>query len=161
MPQLRKVSPDEAAGWDEAAASDTPDTAEIARLRAALGAQHGITRIDRGGEHAWRARVYTGGAELHRQFSDTTHLGTAAALCAAVAWRDAMRARSGPRPPRPARAARIVRAEYTRMCGWLAYAPRGKRYFADSAHGGRDAARATAAAWLAAMVELEMTCDAQ
>jgi hypothetical protein len=45
---------------------------------------------------------------------------------------------------------RVVRAEYARMCGWLAYAATTRRYFADGAYGGRMASYATARAWLAA-----------
>lgn len=152
--RVRKCTPDEAAQWggsDEAQVS-----AEMLRDR--LADRRGITRIDRpgraGGEHAWRGRIYTRGIELHKQFSDAHYGGCAPALLAAVAWRDRGRRLVGDRPPRPARQPRISRAEYKRMCGWIAYRPQGKRYFADGAWGGREAAEAAARAWLAQ----ETTC---
>lgn len=148
--RVRKCTPDEAAQWggsDEAQVS-----AEMLRDR--LADRRGITRIDThgaaGGEHAWRARVYTAGGELHRQFADRAYGGPLGALEAAVAWRECTRAAVGPRPPRRGQTVRVVRAEYARMCGWLAYAATTRRYFADGAHGGRMASYATARAWLAA-----------
>lgn len=54
------------------------------------------------------------------------------------------------RRTRRSRRVRVVRAEYARMCGWLAYAATTRRYFADGAYGGRMASYATARAWLAA-----------
>lgn len=130
---------------------DAPDV-PVAQLLAALPDRRGITRIDRvgtaGGEHAWRGRVYTRNVELHKQFADSLYGGPAGALAAAVAWRDSMRQIAGPRPPARGATPRIVRSEAGKHCGWLAYRARGKRYFADSAWGGRDAAHATAARWM-------------
>ena len=163
MPQFRKVAAAEATHWRRpqprrparsAAALPTrwPSAAEIEQLLAELADRSGLTRLDRpgaaGGEHGWRARVYTRGVELHRNFADAQHGGTAGALRAAVAWRDTGRRLAGPRPPKPGRQPRIARAEYKRMCGWLAYRARGKRYFADAAWGGREAAEAQAWAWI-------------
>lgn len=158
--QHRKVPPSEAATWPAARPAHArplvPTPAETRALLRPLRDRHGLTRIDRpgaaGGEHAWRARVYTRGVELHKQFSDAVYGGTAGALRAAVAWRDRMRHIAGPRPPGPGWTPRIVRAEYGRNCGWLAYSPRKKRYFADSAWGGREAGYAQAQAWLAKQV---------
>lgn len=153
--QIRKIAAEEAARWEEPPARPTP--AELAALLADLADRRGITRIDRpgpaGGEHAWRGRVYTRGVELHKQFADALYGGTVAALDAAVAWRNSMRRFAGGRPARKGYTPRVVRAEYRRQCGWLAYAPHRKRYFADSAHGGRDAGHATASAWLAEQLE--------
>lgn len=155
---MRKVPPQEAATWCVPAKhahrrrTHAPNPAEIARLLATLDDPSGLTRLDRpgraGGEHAWRGRIYTRGIELHKQFSDAHYGGCAPALLAAVAWRDCGRRLVGDRPPRPARQPRISRAEYKRMCGWIAYSARSKRYFADGAWGGREAAEAAARAWL-------------
>lgn len=156
--QIRKVSKAEAAGWPEDARpavrpTRAPTPEEIAALLAALPDRRGITRIDiagaAGGEHAWRGRVYTRSVELHRQFADRGYGGPAGALAAAVAWRDSMRQLAGPRPPGRGQTQRIVRSEAGNHCGWLAYRVRGKRYFADSAWGGRETAHATATRWLA------------
>lgn len=155
MPTIRKITAEEAAYWERVgrAPAAAPDPAQIAALLAALADRRGITRIDRdgpaGGEHAFRGRVYVRGIELHAQFADSRHGGPAGALQAAVAWRDGMRQLAGPAPERKLPKPRIARAEYTRMCGWIAYAPGKKRYFADGAHGGRQAAEASARAWLA------------
>ena len=154
--QIRKVSAAEAARWPEATPplrpTQTPAPAEVRMLLAALSDRRGITRIDRagaaGGEHAWRGRVYTRNLELHKQFADSLYGGPAQSLAAAVAWRDSMRRIAGPRPPGPGQTPRIVRSEAGKHCGWIAYRAQGKRYFADSAWGGRDAAHATAARWL-------------
>lgn len=156
--QIRKVDPDEAAGWEAPEGPPRqPTPAELAALVGELADARGITRIDRpgpaGGEHAWRGRVYTRGVELHRQFADSAYDGPVGALDAAVSWRNAMRALAGARPAQRGNTPRIVRAEYARTCGWLAYAPHARRYFADSAHGGYEAARATASAWLAGHME--------
>lgn len=173
MPQFRKVAAAEATSWrrparrpaqsaaSAPASSRTrwPSAAELDQLLGELDDRTGLTRLDRagnaGGEHGWRARVYTRGVELHQQFSDARYGGTRAALLAAVAWRDAGRRLVGGRPQRRVRQPRIARAEYRRMCGWLAYSPRGKRYFADGAWGGREAAEAAARAWL----QQETACE--
>lgn len=154
MPRVQKISAAEAARWAEARhRTAAPSPAELAELLAALPDRRGLTRLDRaggaGGEHGWRARVYTRGVELHRQFSDAVYGSTAAALLAAVGWRDSMRQIVGGRQAPAAHQPRVVRAEYKRMCGWLAYKRRKhKRYFADSAWGGRAAAEAQAWAWI-------------
>lgn len=154
---VRKVSPEEAATWRRL--THRPDPAELAALLAQFADRRGITRIDidgpAGGEHAWRARVYTRGVELHKQFADSLYGGPAGSLREALAWRDSMRKVAGCPPPRAGYTPRIVRAEYHRQCGWLAYAPYAKRYFADSAHGGREAAYATAQAWQAEVMTQE------
>jgi hypothetical protein len=148
MSTVRKVDPAEAADWDLDLA---PFVLEAMLDRNAGADRTGLTRIDRGGaaggEHAWRARVYHGNSESHRQFADALYGGTEGALRAAVAWRDTMRQQIGKRPPRPGRTWRIVRAEYDHNRGWLAYADR-RRYFADGKYGGRDAAKRAAEAWL-------------
>lgn len=144
MPTVRKVSPEEAATWAEP--HPLPD-ADPRQLLAALADRRGLTRLDRDGEHAWRARVYTRSIELHKQFADRVHGGTAAALRAALTWRDQMRRLAGSRPPRSPRPWRIVRADYERTCGWLAYADR-RRYFSDARYGGRIGARAAAEEWM-------------
>jgi hypothetical protein len=149
MPAFRKVSPDEAARWPLMIMRPPhalPD-ADPATLLAELPDRRGLTRIDIAGEHAWRARVYTRSIELHRQFADARHGGTAGALRAAIAWRDHMRALAGPRPPRPPRPWRIARADYDRLAGWLAYADR-RRYFSDARYGGPGGAREAAEAWI-------------
>ncbi|MBK9944282.1 MAG: hypothetical protein IPP13_22000 [Kouleothrix sp.] len=157
MPTIRKITAEEAAYWERVgrAPAAAPDPAQIAALLAALADRRGITRIDRdgpaGGEHAFRGRVYVRGIELHAQFADSRHGGPAGALQAAVAWRDSTRqvvARVAPVAARPLAPARVVRAEYRRMCGWLAYAPPKRRYFADSTYGGRESAEAAARDWL-------------
>jgi hypothetical protein len=148
MSTVRKVDPAEAADWD---LDFAPFVLEAMLDRNAGADRTGLTRIDRGGadggEHAWRARVYHGNSESHRQFADALYGGTEGALRAAIAWRDARRQQIGERPPRPGRIWRIVRAEYQHNCGWLAYADV-RRYFADGKYGGRDAAKRVAEAWL-------------
>ncbi len=154
MPVFRKVPAGEAAQWfiaSSRAARTQPD-ADPDALLATLPDRRGLTRIDIAGEHAWRARVYTRSIELHRQFADARHGGTASALRAAMAWRDYMRKLAGPRPPRPPRPWRIVRADYERLTGWLAYADR-RRYFSDARYGGRGGAREAAEAWMQERVE--------
>jgi hypothetical protein len=144
MPTFRKRARDQAESWDLDLA---PFVLEAMLDRITGNDRRGLTRIDRagaaGGEHAWRARVYTRSAEIHRQFADARYGGSAGALRAAVAWRDEQRAALPPAPPRPGRTWRIARAEYARLCGWLAYADR-RRYFADGKYGGRDEAQRAA-----------------
>lgn len=154
---IRKVSPAEAACWRAPQArrprTVAPSPRTLRALLAALPDGTGLTRIDRagaaGGEHAWRARVYTRAIELHMQFADARYGGAAGALRAAVTWRDGMRRLAGPRAPSRGQTPRIVRAESARTCGWLAYRVQGRRYFADAAWGGHAAGYATAARWLA------------
>lgn len=148
MPTLRKVSADEAV--DRAVGLSTPTPEQIHALLAvhAAGDARGLTRIDLAGEHAWRGRVYTGGGEIHKQFSDGRYGGPEGALLAALAWRNQQREQVGPPPERKAPSVRIVRAEGRRNCGWLAYTPGGRRYFADGKHGGSEAAYQAAAAWV-------------
>ncbi|MBK9709757.1 MAG: hypothetical protein IPO81_00235 [Kouleothrix sp.] len=160
MPTLRKLSPDEIADDDLELAPFALD-ALLARIAGAD--RTGLTRIDRpgaaGGEHAWRARVYVGTSELHRQFADSLHGGVEPALRAAVAWRDAQRTALPPKSAKPARPWRIARAEYDRLCGWLAYADV-RRYFADGKYGGQEGARCAAEAWLAERRE-EQECSTE
>jgi len=112
MSTVRKVDPAEAADWDLDVA---PFVLEAMLDRNAGADRTGLTRIDRrgtdGGEHAWRARVYHGNSESHRQFADALYGGTDGALRAAVAWRDAMRQQIGERPPRPGRTWRLVKVD--------------------------------------------------
>ena len=150
MSTVRKVDPAEAADWDLDLA---PFVLEAILERNAGADRTGLTRIDRGGaaggEHAWRARVYHGNSESHRQFADTLCGGTEGALRAALAWRDAMRQQIGQRPPRPGRAWRLVKVDDPahKLIGFYAYADR-RRYFSIGKYGGCDGAQAAAEAWL-------------
>lgn len=125
---MRKISDPEADSWDLEIA---PFVLDALLDRVARDDRRGLTRIDRpgaaGGEHAWRARVYgrdisRPGREQHRQFADSLYGGAEGALRAALEWRDAQRAALPPSQPRPPRQWRIVRADYQRNSGWLAYA---------------------------------------
>ena len=150
MSTVRKVDPAEAADWDLDLA---PFVLEAMLDRNAGADRTGLTRIDRGGtdggEHAWRARVYHGNSESHRQFADTLYGGAEGALRAAVAWRDTMRLQIGQRPPRPARTWRLVKVDDPahKLIGYYAYADR-RRYFSSSKYGGWAGAKAAAEAWL-------------
>jgi hypothetical protein len=150
MSTVRKVDPAEAADWDLDLA---PFVLEAMLERNAGDDRVGLTRIDRGGadggEHAWRARVYHGNNESHRQFADTLYGGTEGALRAAVEWRDTMRQQIGQRPPRPGRTWRLVKVDDPthKLIGYYAYADR-RRYFSISKHGGWASTKAAAEAWL-------------
>jgi hypothetical protein len=150
MSTVRKVNPAEAADWDLELA---PFVLEAMLDRNAGQDRIGLTRIDRpganGGEHAWRARVYHGNRESHRQFADSLYGGTEAALRAAIDWRDIMRRQIGERPPRPGRAWRLVKVDDVehKLIGYYAYADR-RRYFSISKHGGWGGAMVAAEAWL-------------
>ena len=150
MSTVRKVDPAEAADWD---LDFAPFVLEAMLDRNAGTDRTGLTRIDRsgadGGEHAWRARVYHGNSESHRQFADALCGGTEGALRAAVAWRDAMRQQVGQRPPRPSRTWRLVKVDDPahKLIGYYAYADR-RRYFSINKYGGWDGAQAAAESWL-------------
>ena len=150
MSIVRKVDPAEAANWDLDLA---PFVLEAMLERNASVDRTGLTRIDRGGadggEHAWRARVYHGNSESHRQFADALYGGTEGALRAALAWRDTMRQQIGKRPPRPSRTRRLVKVDDAahKLIGYYAYADR-RRYFSISKYGGWAGAKAAAEAWL-------------
>ena len=150
MSTVRKVDPAEAADWD---LDFAPFVLEAMLDRNAGTDRTGLTRIDRsgadGGEHAWRARVYHGNSESHRQFADALCGGTEAALRAALAWRDAMRQQIGQRPPRPSRTWRLVRVDDPahKLIGYYAYADR-RRYYSISKYGGWGGAQAAAESWL-------------
>jgi hypothetical protein len=150
MFSVRKVDPAEAAGWDLDLA---PFVLEAMLARNAGADRTGLTRIDRGGaaggEHAWRARVYHGNGESHRQFADTLYGGTEGALRAAVDWRDSMRQQIGQRPPRPGRTWRLVKVDDPahKLIGYYAYAER-RRYFSIRKYGGWAGAQSAAEAWL-------------
>ncbi|MEO7912532.1 MAG: hypothetical protein ABIV47_23025 [Roseiflexaceae bacterium] len=150
MSTVRKVDPAEAAGWDLDLA---PFVLETMLARNAGTERTGLTRIDRsgadGGEHAWRARVYHGSNESHRQFADALYGGTEGALRAAVTWRDTMRQQIGQRPPRPGRTWRLVKVDDPahKLIGYYAYADH-RRYFSISKYGGWAGAQATAEDWL-------------
>jgi hypothetical protein len=58
-----------------------PDPSEISRIDSAKQA------------HGWYARIYAQGAVVSKLFSDRKYGSTAAALVAAVEWRDAIRER--------------------------------------------------------------------
>jgi hypothetical protein len=103
MSTVRKVDPAEAADWD---LDFAPFVLEAMLDRNAGADRTGLTRIDRrgadSGEHAWRARVYHGNGESHRQFADMLYGGTEGALRAAVLARcDAPADRSAPAAPWP------------------------------------------------------------
>ena len=150
MSTVRKVDAREAADWDLDLA---PFVLESILDRNAGEDRIGLTRIDRaganGGEHAWRARVYHGNGESHRQFADALYGGTEEALRAAIDWRDTMRQQIGKRPPRPSRTWRLVKVddEVHKLIGYYAYADR-RRYFSIGKHGGWGGAKAAAEAWL-------------
>ena len=150
MSTVRKVDPAEAADWDLDLA---PFVLEAMLERNAGVDRTGLTRIDRGGadggEHAWRARVYHGNSESHRQFADALYGGTEGALQAALAWRDTMRQQIGKRPPRPGRTWRLVKVDASahKLIGYYAYADR-RRYFSISKYGGWAGTKAVAEAWL-------------
>jgi hypothetical protein len=147
---VRKVDPAEAADWDLDLA---PFVLEAMLDRNAGADRTGLTRIDRGGaaggEHAWRARVYHGSGESHRQFADALYGGTEGALRAALTWRDAMRQQIGERPPRPERIWRLVKVDDPehKLVGYYAYADR-RRYFSSNKYGGWAGAKAAAEEWL-------------
>jgi hypothetical protein len=97
--------------------------------------------------HGWMARFYASGRTTARFWVDETHGGAADALRKAITWRDAERRRLGPRPLRPSCAWRTVRAEYDRLCGYLADAARW-RYFSNRKCGKSGGAKRAAEAWL-------------
>lgn len=150
MPTISKITAEEAAAYGAAPSGPPPTPAQIRGLLSRLAGadRRGLTRIDIAGEHAWRGRVYTRGVEIHKQFSDSRHGGPEGALRAALAWRDHARRLAGAPQERRAPRIRIVRAEGRRNRGWLAYTPRGRRYFADGKHGGSESARRAAAEWV-------------
>lgn len=150
MPTISKLTPEEAAAWGAVPSGPPPTPAQLrAMLHRLAGAdRRGLTRIDRAGEHAWRGRVYTRSVEIHKQFSDSRYGGPEGALRAALAWRDHARKLAGAQQERSAPSVRVVRAEGRRNCGWLAYTPRGRRYFADGKHGGVEGARRAAEEWI-------------
>jgi hypothetical protein len=148
MPTLRKIPASVAAAWD-----DQNHTIDAAALLEAAGIadRRGLTRIDRGGaaggEHAWRARVYIGGGERHRQFADSLHDGPSGALRAAIAWRDAVRQQVAVEPrPRVRRILRVERPDWGNV-GYFAWRAGQRRYFSDARHGGSEGARSAAEAW--------------
>lgn len=149
MPTISKITPDEAAAWGAVPSGPPPTLEQIRGLlhRLAGADQRGLTRIDIVGEHAWRARIYTRGIEIPKQFSDSRYGGAEGALRAALVWRDHARRLAGTPEERRAPTIRIVRAEGRRNRGWLAYTPRGRRYFADGKHGGVEGARRAAEGW--------------
>ena len=150
MPIVRKIPAAAAAAWE-----DQNYTIDDAGLLDAVGIvdRRGLTRIDRagaaGGEHAWRARVYVGGGERHRQFADSLHGGPEGALRAAIAWRDAVRQQVAMEPqPRARRVLRIERPDWGNV-GYFAWRAGRRRYFSDARHGGPEGARSAAEAWAA------------
>lgn len=147
MPTIRKISPADSTDWE---LDFAPFVLDALLARVAGADRTGLTRIDRpgadGGEHAWRARVYVGSSEIHRQFADSLHGGAEQALRRAIAWRNAMR-QTVDRPRRSGRTWRVVRAEYDRNRGYLAYADR-RRYFADGKYGGPVGAQRAAESWI-------------
>lgn len=150
MPTISKITAEEATAWGAAPSGPPPTQAELCTLlhRLAGADRRGLTRIDIAGEHAWRARIYTRGIEIPKQFSDSRHGGAEGALRAALAWRDHARRLAGAPQERRGPKVRIVRAEGRRNRGWLAYTPRGRRYFADGKHGGVEGARRAAEGWV-------------
>jgi hypothetical protein len=151
MPILRKVPAAEAAAWLEEDIEPAPFALEALLDQIAGADRSGLTRIDIGSEHAWRARVYRHNREYYRNFADSVYGGPAAALRQAVAWRDAKRQELGPPSRRAAgrtwRIVRVDRPEHKNV-GYFAYADR-RRYFSDAVFGGPGGARAAAEAWLA------------
>jgi hypothetical protein len=150
MPIVRKIPAALAAAWETSgAAIDATALLEAANVVD----RRGLTRIDRGGaaggEHAWRARVYVGGGERHRQFADSLHGGPGGALRAALAWRDATREQIAINPrPRARRVLRIERPDWGNV-GYFAWRAGQRRYFSDARNGGPGGARAAAEAWAA------------
>ena len=150
MPILRKIPAAVAAAWEGTGAAIDP-----ARLLDVVGIsdRRGLTRIDRGGaaggEHAWRARVYVGGGERHRQFADSLHGGPEGALRAAIAWRDAVRQQATAElQPRVRRVLRVERPDWGNV-GYFAWREGRRRYFSDARYGGPGGAQAAAEAWAA------------
>jgi hypothetical protein len=156
MPILRKVPAAEAAAWVEEDLELAPFALEALLVQIAGADRSGLTRIDIGSEHAWRARVYRHSREYYRNFADSVYGGPAAALRQAVAWRDSKRQELGPparhQSGRTWRIVRVDRPEHKNV-GYFAYANR-RRYFSDAAYGGSGGAKAAAEAWLAGQHEL-------
>jgi hypothetical protein len=96
MPRVRKVARE-----DFAPASPRPrprpiDADEAAALLAALDDRRGLTRMRYAKCRAsWFVRVYERGHIHGRSFADRDYGSAADSLAAAVAWRDAERARLG------------------------------------------------------------------
>jgi hypothetical protein len=151
MPILRKVPAAEAAAWAEEDLELAPFALEALLVQIAGADRSGLTRIDIGNEHAWRARVYRHNREYYRNFADSIYGGPAAALRQAVAWRDSKRQELGPparhQSGRTWRIVRVDRPEHKNV-GYFVYADR-RRYFSDAAYGGSGGAKAAAEAWLA------------
>jgi hypothetical protein len=150
MPIFRKIPAEAAAAWE-----DQHHTIDATALLDTVGIadRRGLTRIDRGGaaggEHAWRARVYVGGGEHHRQFADSLHGGPVGALNAAIAWRDAVRKQVAVEPrPRLRRILRVERPDWGNV-GYFAWRTGQRRYFSDARYGGSRGAQTAAEAWAA------------
>lgn len=146
MTKLRKVAPEEAAAW-----ATEPDQIEVWSLpaRSKIADRTGLVRLDypAHGSVGWSGRVYSGGREYTRFFSDARYGGSDGALRSAAAWRDEVRGRVSPpeRAPRR-RVLRVERPEWKNV-GYFAWHAGKRRYFSDARYGGPDAARQAAEAW--------------
>jgi hypothetical protein len=151
MPILRKVPAAEAAAWVEEDLELAPLALEALLAQIAGADRGGLTRIDIGTEHAWRARVYRHNREYYRNFADSVCGGTASALRQALAWRDMKRLELGPpvrhRSGQTWRIVRVDRPEHKNV-GYFVYANR-RRYFSDAVYGGSDGAKEAAETWFA------------
>lgn len=146
MPHLRKLPP---AYADEWALELAPFVLERLLEHLVGDDRVGLNRLDypEHGSVGWAARVYSGGKEYTRFFSDSVYNGPEQALRSAVAWRAAQRKRTPPtvRQPTP-RILRVERPEWKNV-GYFAWRDGRRRYFSDSRHGGPGGARMAAEEW--------------
>jgi len=145
MPTVRKVPAHEAAAWD------APIDVELLIAETHIGDRIGLIRLDYPdhGSVGWSARVYSGGKEYSRFFSDARYGGPEAALRRAAAWRNAMRQRvpaaSGQSRGRRG-ILRVDRPEWKNV-GYFAWHEGKRRYFSDARYGGPGGAKEAAHTW--------------
>src|SRR5262245_36967086 len=145
MPTVRKVPAYEAAAWD------APIDVELLIAETNIGDRTGLIRLDYPdhGSVGWSARVYAGGKEYCRFFSDARHDGPEGALRIAAAWRNTMRQRvpaAAGRPHGRRGILRVDRPEWKNV-GYFAWREGKRRYFSDARYGGPGGAKAAARAW--------------